>query len=148
MQDCRSSIANALELLQSCTKPLIWKIDYYQTTITITKREHMMTSSNGNIFRGTRPLCAGKPPTKLTIRAHATRQHLIGSGLMLASRGMRARAGAYMGIYDQIICLSVAWAKNDDIDQITNTLKRQSPSFKSTRMAPYTNITVDNFAIR
>ena len=39
VQGCRISIANALEILQTCTKPF------------------MMTSSNGNIFRVTGPLC-------------------------------------------------------------------------------------------
>ena len=39
VQDCCNSIANALEFMQSCTKPFI------------------MTSSIGNIFRVTGPLC-------------------------------------------------------------------------------------------
>ena len=29
VQDCSNSIANALDLLQSCTKPLIWYIGYH-----------------------------------------------------------------------------------------------------------------------
>ena len=49
VQDCSNSIANALELLQSCTKPSIYCVG-------VELDNHMMISSNRNIFCITGPL--------------------------------------------------------------------------------------------